>query len=275
MLVWKRAGRKVAFALAGAFALGLPAASPGLPAADAAAPAGFAPALIRDPRYAACVAESGLSAAAYVRTKLRVESLVLRSGERMLAVSKRDEACLCNNSSCKFTMYVRGPGARWRQVLDTYTMNDAVVRTDGSVQVDEHESVDTIAQLVYAWDGAQYDFLPDRSHEYDVGYGAKPYRTMLHFAPHHNGLTRSGVAYGTFGDAYAFIARAGQVVTVRTASRAALDPIILSYGHDSNSELRFGAASSARLPVNGTYEFLVGPAIAGETARYRLTLRIR
>jgi hypothetical protein len=269
-------GPKVAFALAGAFALGPLPASPGLrAAADTAAPAGFVLTLIRDPRYAACVTESGLPPAMYARTKLRVESFVLRSGERMLAVSMRDEACLCNNSSCKFTIYVRTPDARWRQVLDTYTMNDAVVRTDGTVQVDEHESVDTIAQLVYAWDGSQYDFLPDRSHEFDVGYGAKPYRTMLHFAPHRDSLTRSGVAYGTFGDSYAFIARAGQVVSLRTESRAALDPITLWYGHDARSKLQVGAGSTARLPVNGTYEFLVGPAVAGQTAHYRLWLTIR
>jgi len=276
MFASNRVGRKVAFALASAVALGPLPASPGPPAAtDAALPAGFASTLSRDPRYAACVTESGLSPSTYVRTKLRLESLVLRSGERMLAVSMRDEECLCNNSSCKFTIYVHTPDARWRQVLDTYTMNDAVVGTDGTVEVDEHESVDTIAQLVYAWDGSQYDFLPDRSHEFDVGYGAKPYRTMLHFAPHRDSLTLSSVAYGTFGDSFAFIARAGQVVSLRTESRTALDPIILSYGRNFGQELQLGAGSTARLPVNGTYEFLVGPAVAGETARYRLLLTIR
>jgi len=276
MFASNRVASKAAFALAGALALGLSPASPGLGAAtEADAPAGFVSTLLRDPRYAACATASGLSPASYVRTKLRVEPLVLRSGERMLAVSMRDEACLCNNSSCKFTIYLRTPDARWRQVLDTYTMNDAVVRYDGTVRVDEHESVDTIAQLVYAWDGSQYDFLPDRSSEFDVGYGTKPYRTMLHFAPHRDGLTRSGEAYGTFGVSYAFIARAGQLLTLNVKSKGSLDPIILSYGRDFDRELQFRKSSTIRLPVSGTYEFLVAPAVAGETVRYRFRLSIR
>jgi hypothetical protein len=230
---------------------------------------------MRDPAYAACAAESGLGAAAYVRAKLGVMPLVLRSGERMLTVSPREDSCLCRNSSCKYTIYLRTRDASWRQVLDTYTMSAAVARTDGSVRLDGHASVNTIDQLVYAWDGSQYDFRPDRSEEYDVGVGAKPYLITLRFAPHHSSLSRSGVAYGTFGDSYAFAARAGQRVVLTIDSRGKLEPIVLSYGSNLSSEIYLDRSGTAQLPVTGRYEFLVDPSVPGERTAYRLMLSIR
>jgi hypothetical protein len=244
-------------------------------AAPSPPPAALIEALMRDPEYAACTSESNRTPSAFARSALRIEPLLLRSGEQMMTVSVLDSPCLTRNSVTRYTIYERLPDATWRQVLDTQTMSDGVARTDGSVLVDGHETAETIDQLTYAWDGSEYDFRPDRSLRDDVSFGVRPFQISLQFARGASSLTRTAAAYGGLGDSYVFSARAGQRATLRLRSDSRFLPVGFYYGPGSETELALDRTGSARLPVTGTYDFFVDPVRQDELAAYRLTLSIR
>jgi hypothetical protein len=263
------------FVLAAALGLAAFVAPARVVAAGPALPSAFVNDLMRDPEYASCARELNRSPATFARTNLRVTPLVLKTGEHMLTVTMLDAACICAGSTCKYAIYQRMPNATWRQVLDARTMNAAVALPDGTARVDGHETMSTIDQLVYVWDGSMFDFAPERSERFDTRFGQKPYRTLLRFPSGASNLTHASAAYGSFGDAYAFAARAGQEVMLRVRSTAKLFPIELFYGPGDSSTLKLAHDGSTRLPITGTYEFSVDPSVPGERAAYRLTLSIR
>lgn len=251
--------------------------------AIAAAPAVKVPsdlvaAMMHDKQFAACVNEAGTTAQAYFAQAFKLRNVTLRSGGRM-TVAVATTACMSLGQSSRIMIFERTTSG-YRRVLDDVTLPEAAdVSEDGTVVLPTHETIVTIFEAAYVWNGKTYVFSGSRSHVYDVPLEERrPYQVTVRFAPGAFATTFSGSAALNFGEEYVFRARAGQRVTVElTKLRGRRPAILLSYGErhlawvDSNRW-------SGTLPQTGTYDLTVfgsGEREATEVSTYAIRLAIR
>ncbi len=247
-----------------------------MPASD------IAKALLREAPVANCARESVQSSLDYVRHAFDTRTVRLRTGERMV-VAVSNDACLALGQSSRVLIFQRLPGSgRLREVLNATSVPSAVtVNVDGSVILPTHETMETIFEAAYVWNGTRYVDSAQRSTIYDVVLGARrPYETSVHFAPGRYGTTLRGTVATNFGDRYAFQARKGQRLTLRLLGRTGSAPwVVVAHGATLlNMQNAGDRVWTGTLPETGTYSVdLSGRAGADATtlSGYRISLEIR
>lgn len=223
-------------------------------------PSDLVPTLMRDDRVATCAKEAGKTARAYVEGAFDLRKVRLRTGERM-TVAVATDSCLMLGQSTQIFIFERIP-AGYRRVLGDVTLPDrADVREDGTVVLPTHETMETIFEATYVWNGNTYAFSGPRSHIYDVTLGKrKPYQVPVRFAHGTFGTTLSGSVALNFGEDYTFRARAGQRLTIDLSRYADRRPsVVLSYGEGEHvvADVFNTNRWSGALPHTGSYDLVV------------------
>jgi hypothetical protein len=241
----------------------------------AAPPPGLVAAIVRDKDVASCAADAGASQAQYVATAFELRNVTLKSGERMTVAVGKD-ACIAVGQSVRVFIFRRTPGGFVR-VLDDVSMAESVdVRSDGTVELPTHETIDTIVESTYVWNGKTYAFSPARSHVYDVPLEERrPYQIAVTFPPGAHETTLSGSTALNFGETYVFKARAGQTADIALTHHTGRAPaVVLSYGGKTLADLT-GAKWTGTLPHSGTYALDVfGSGDGDPTTRSAYTIRL-
>jgi hypothetical protein len=263
----------------GALLIALEFLNPVAVAGGTEVPAALAAAVVRDQAVAQCALEEGVDGGAYVVRAFDLRNLRLRTGERMV-VAVATDACLFLGQSTRLMIFERRDGA-YRRVLNDVTLPDvARIGKDGTAVLPTHETMETIFEAAYVWNGSVYAFSPSRSAIYDVSLGSRrPYQIPVKFTPGTHEATISGGVALNFGDRYAFAARAGETLTIVLVRHAGRGPrIYLAHGdHEQIADLSAGSWS-ARLPNTGTYivgVFGTGEPSATTITTYVLRLTIR
>jgi hypothetical protein len=233
-------------------------------------------ALMRDPRVASCASESGKTSTRYITEAFERREITLRDGSRMTVVVATDP-CLTRGAATKIAIFEQTGGA-YRRVLDDVTLPGLFqVNRDGTVMLPTHESMETIFESEYVWNGTSYVFSPSRSNVYDVGLGIRrPYRLAVRFSPGAFSATLTGSVALNFGQEYVFDARAGQLVTIEL-TRSSARPSISLWSGDNELTLTGSTRDrwSAKLPKTGAYELIVsGTNESDETRLSRYTIRL-
>jgi len=234
-------------------------------------------ALSQDKDVASCAAEAGQTARAYAKKAFAVHEVRLRSGERM-TVALATDFCLMRGQSARILIFEH-TGAGYRRVLDEVTMPDASdVTDDGTVTLPTHDTMETIFEATYVWNGNMYAFSPLRSHMYDVPLEQRrPYEVPVRFAPGAYETTLSGTFTYNFGQDYVFAARAGQRITLELATHAKKPPAVLLYIREQEvADLIRVNRWSGMLPKTGTYRLTVyGTDATPDVFPYSIRLEIR
>jgi len=190
--------------------------------------------------FRSCVERSDGTPITHVANDFNFQSLLLYSGARLaIAVGKND--CGWQGQAARVLIYERTQ-SRYRLVLSGFSLPERVdARPDGTLYLAAHETVNTIIQATFVWNGTKYALSPERSSIYCVGPerdNERPYELPIHFLPGNS-----------------FVARAGQRVTIErlTPPTAQLRiPISLDFGKDSIAFLN-GDAWSGTLSRSGKY----------------------
>lgn len=247
-------------------------------AEGATVPSGLVAELIQDKSVAACAGQAGTSSNAYVARAFDLRLVTLRSGEQM-AVLVATDPCLALGQSTRIMIFQKTP-QRYRRVLNEVTLPEfGQVRSDGTVTLPTHESMDVIFEATYVWNGTTYAFAPLRSHRYDVALNQRrPYEVPVHFARGASAATLSGSVAYDFGDTYVFEAMAGQTVTIEPTAHTARPPRIALYYDDdiaSLGEVDNNTKWSGKLKRSGTYRLLLsGSDESNEAALSQYTIRL-
>ena len=249
------------------------------PAANA--PADLAAALMRDPAVASCARESGEKPQAFVAHAFGLRAVTLRTGERMTVAEAVDPCLLLGQSTRIFILQRTGSG--YRRGLESVAIpGDAVVSDDGTAVLPTHETMETIFESTYVWNGSTYAFSAPRSHVYDVVLAERrPYQVAVRFAPGATSAALAGSVALNFGQDYVFEGRAGQRATIDlTAFTGSRPTIVLYYGDedDSIADLLHGRAWSGALPRAGTYRLTVygsDASTADRVSTYAIRLTVR
>ena len=176
----------------------------------------LASALMQDKQVRGCVADSGKTPEAYVSRAFKLEQATLADGARITAAVATD-GCMAQGQAIRVLVY-RETGGSYRLVLDAFAMDPEIVNlpSDGTITLPAHETIDTIIEQTFVWNGTRYVVDPFRSHEYDVGLEQRrPYQTLLRFAPGTSSAILRGTTALNFGDTYAFRAHGGQRISIR------------------------------------------------------------
>lgn len=222
------------------------------------ADAALVAALMRDKDLRLCIASSGGSTpSAYVAKDFNFQSLLLSSRERLvIAVGKSD--CGWQGQAARVLIYARTPSG-YRLVFKGFSLPERVeAKPDGSLYLAGHETVNTIIQAAYVWNGVTYAFLPDRSTIYCVGperNNERPYELAIRFAPGASSSVLRASAYENCGQSYSFVARAGQRVWIERLAPQPRDlriAIVLDFGADPVAYVD-GDVWSGKLTRSGTY----------------------
>jgi hypothetical protein len=234
-------------------------------------------ALMRDPQIAACAREAGTAAQAYVARAIRTREVRLRGGRRM-TVAVGADGCMARGQATRIMIFEHVNGT-YRRVLDSVTMPDTFdVSEDGSAVLLTHETIDTIFEATFVWNGKNYAFSGMQSHVYDVLLGQRrPYQVRVRFSPGAFATTLSGSVALNFGQNYVFDARAGQKVTIELTNRGRRPEIFLSYREHQLAHVESDRWSGT-LPRTGTYDLIVfglGERDATTVSPYAIRLTIR
>jgi hypothetical protein len=148
-------------------------------------------------------------------------------------------------------------------VLNDFSLPERVAaKPDGAVYLAAHETMNTILQSTFLWNGTKYAFSAERSSVYCVGPqrdNERPYELPLRFAPGASSTVLRGTAFENCGQNYSFVARAGQKVTIERLTPQPRDlriPMSLDFGKDSVAYVN-GDAWSGTLTRSGTYRLSV------------------
>lgn len=215
-------------------------------------------ALMSDKAFRSCVASAGQGApSASVAKDFDFRALTLHSGAPMVVAVGRD-VCGWQGQAARVLIYERTP-AGYKLVLDEFSLPEQVsANADGTVGLAAHETMNTILQSTYVWNGTKFAFSPERSSVYCVGPdrdNERPYELPIHFPRGASSMVLRGTASDNCGQRYSFIARAGQRVKVErlTPQPANLRiPVFLDFGNDEVAEMS-GDAWSGTLTRSGKY----------------------
>jgi hypothetical protein len=234
--------------------------------------------MMRDSAVRACVADSGRSAAAYLADAFVRKDVRLHTGQRIVVMIGND-GCMSRGQSMRLLVY-RMTAEGYREVFDAVSMPEQVTANrDGTLLLATHETIDTIFEAVYVWNGTTYAFSAGRSHIYDVPLETeRPYEMPVRFKAGSSSTVLDGSSTTNFGQTYTFLARAGQHLTIEILNpQKQLPAVFLSLGDRRIAELD-GGRWSGTLPSSGTYTLDVfGPEGAPEDVlrRYAIRLTIR
>jgi hypothetical protein len=215
-------------------------------------------ALMRDKDFRSCVESSEAGTPrAYVAKDFNFRSLMLYSGKRLvIAVGKND--CGWQGQAARVLIYQRTQSG-YQLVLSDFSLPERVTaKPDGTLYLAGHETVNTIIQATFVWNGTEYAFSRDRSSIYCVGPerdNERPYELPIHFAPGTSSMVLRGTVYENCGENYSFVARARQRVTIEWLTpqpRNLRIPIFLDFGKDSIAYLNRDAWSGT-LTRSGKY----------------------
>lgn len=227
--------------------------------APATPPPALAATMLRDRDVARCARESGKTPQAYLAAAFPLRALTLHSGERMIVAVATDD-CLAFGAAVKIEILERVAGG-YRLVLDDVTLAAfAKVKPDGTALLPTHETMETILESVYVWNGQSYIFSPARSHVYDVGrQQRRPYEIPVRFPPGTFETTLRGTIAYNVSDRYAIWARAGQVITIEITRRTDPAPFIGIWYDEDLEPLKDGiiARWSRKLRKTGSYLLFV------------------
>jgi hypothetical protein len=242
---------------------------------------GFTAALLRDHKVASCAREATGNATAYARAAFQRREMALPGGRRAI-VALAVDPCLELGQSTRIMIFVRS-GARYRRVLDGVVV-PGLERTssDGTVTLPTHETMETIYEAVYVWNGSTFVAAPFRSTLYNVALGQRwKYEEAIRFQPGATSILLQGKTAFNFGHTYVFSARAGQRANITFLQRSSPAPAVaLFYAADTTAVAALEGEStwSGVLPKSGSYELLVlgtDAARAERTSPYELRLKIR
>lgn len=241
-------------------------------------PAALATAMLKDPELRSCVADSGQTATAYLAGSFVTKRVTLRTGERIV-VAIGNSGCLARGQSMRVLVYRQTANA-FQKVYDGVSMPEHVeAGTDGTLLLPTHETIDTIFEPVFVWNGTTYAFSASRSHVYDVPLETdRPYQMPVRFSPGSSSTVLHGSSANNFGQTYVFSARAGQHISIEIVSPQKRAPaVFLALGDRTIAELD-NRRWSGTLSKSGTYALDVfGPegARADVLTPYTLRLEIR
>lgn len=235
-------------------------------------------ALLRDPDVASCADESGENEGVYVAGAFRLRQVRLQHGERM-TIALAGDACLMRGQSARVMIYEQTQ-AGFRRVLDSVTFEDSVeMSSDGTVVLPTHDTIATILESAYVWNGDVFVFSPALSHLYDVALSERrPYQIPLRMTNGTYAGTLSGTVAENFGDDYSFTARAGQTVTLELTSYDPRRPVVLlTIGDRTIADVAGSQRWSGKLPASGSYVLMVygeGDPDATELSKYAIRLSV-
>jgi hypothetical protein len=222
-------------------------------------PEELAAAILHEPHVGVCAKQSGASADAYVARAFQRRDMTIRDGSRMTILVATDP-CLTLGPSTRIVIFKRGP-SEYNRVLDAVTLPGLFqVSKDGSVMLPTHESMETIFEAEYVWNGNAYIFSPNRSHIYDVPLGVRrPYRVPVRFPAGASSTMLAGSVALNFGQGYVFEARAGQSVTIDLTRFSGRRPNLSLWLGEKELPLNDVGRdrSSTKLPKSGLYELIV------------------
>jgi hypothetical protein len=206
-------------------------------------------ALMQDKELRTCIDDMGAKPAAYLASSWEFRRVALRSGERMIVAIAKTGCLVSQNSALRV---YRETGTAYRLVLSDNALPETVdASSDGTISSAAHDTIDTIVEPVYVWNGSKYVFAPERSHVYDVSVEQRrPYQIPVRFASGASSTMLRGTFAENFGNTYVFIAKAGQRATIDLLGRR--PGIVLSFG-DREIALPEGNRWSGKLPFSGTY----------------------
>jgi hypothetical protein len=232
-------------------------------------------ALLRDGTVAGCAREAGASPQAYVSQAFTLRHVRLRGGEQM-TVADGSDACLALGQSNRIFIFERRADG-YHRVLSAMTMaGEEQVRDDGTVVLPTHETIVTIFESAYVWNGKTYEFSAPRSTIYDVPLEQRrPYQIPVRFAPGAYATTVTGSVAEDFGDEYRFEARAGQRITITLRAHDGSRPATVLASGGRTLAILDGNRWSGTLPRSGSYELsLFGSGVADPTTLSTYTLRL-
>lgn len=209
-------------------------------------------ALMQDKELRQCVADMGAEPAAYIASSWEFRRLTLRSGERMTVAIAKTGCLVSQNSAVRVYRKIDG---HYHLVFSDNAMPETVdASSDGTISLAAHDTIDTIVEPVYAWNGKTYAFAPEQSHVFDISVEQRrPYQSPIHFAAGTSSAEVRGTFSENFGNTYVFIAKAGQRATIELLEHRGLAPgVSLSFGNHTVADLD-GSRWSGALPFSGTY----------------------
>jgi hypothetical protein len=181
--------------------------------------------MMRDRDLRTCVADEHVAPAAYIARSFALRRVTLHSGERMVVAVATSGCMVAQNSALRVYREIEGA---YHLVLSDNALPETVdASPDGTIMARANDTIDTIVEPVYVWNGVMYAFAPARSHVYDVSVGlARPYQTPIRFLPGAFSAMVRGTFADNFGQTYTFeIVPRGVVYEPRPA-RGELQPVI-------------------------------------------------
>lgn len=220
-------------------------------------PAAIVALVAADKEVRDCAQEAGVTAAAYAASAFDVRHVTLRTGERMMVLIS-ERGCLAHNSVVR-VMIFHDAGRGYANVFDDYSMPEEIdVDPGGTVSLASHETVVTIFEPVYVWNGTKYVFAPLQSHVDDVAVDTRrPYELLVRFAPGASSTVLRGTMVNGFGQLYQIYARAGQRLSVSVLSPAKPLPAVSLFLGDRIIDTPDRDRWSVTLDRTGAYDLNV------------------
>lgn len=189
---------------------------------NALIPAQLVAAILRESHVAVCEKQNATHGEAYVSSAFARREITLRDGSRMTVFVATDP-CLALGQSTRIFIFKHTRGA-YRRVLDDVTLPAFYeVRSDGTVMLPTHETMETMFEAAYVWNGTAYVFSPAHTRIYDIPLGVRrPYQIAINFRRGASAETLSGTVALNFGQDYVFHARAGQTASIELTARRAV-----------------------------------------------------
>lgn len=198
-----------------------------------------------------CIADMGAAPAAYIASSWDFRRLTLRSGERMVVAIAKTGCLVSQNSAVRVYENIDG---HYHLVFSDNAIPETVDATnEGTISFAAHDTIDTVAEPVYVWDGKAYVFAPEQSYVYDVSVEQRrAYQIPVRFALGASSAELYGTFSENFGNTYVFIAKVGQRATIELLEHGHLPGVALRFGNHSVAQFD-GKRWSGVLPFSGTY----------------------
>lgn len=193
----------------------------------------------------------GQAPAAYIKSSWDFRRVTLHSGERIVVAIAKTGCLVSQNSAMRV---YRETAGGYRLVLSDNVLPETVdAAADGTISFAAHDTIDTIVEPVYVWNGNSYAFAPDRSHVFDISVELRrPYQITVRFAAGTSSSVLRGTFSENFGNTYVFAAKAGQRATIEVLGSGKHPPgVALTFGERSVADVT--GRWSGTLPSSGTY----------------------
>lgn len=114
---------------------------------------------MQDTELRRCIADLDAAPAPYIASSREFRRLTLRSGERVTVAVAKTGCLVSQNSAVRVFREIDG---HYHLVFSGNAMPETVdASSDGSISLAAHDTIDTIVEPLYVWDGKPYAFAPD------------------------------------------------------------------------------------------------------------------